>query len=181
MRWSSEPITWPGDLGDGVIIEHASFAFDSLRVIGDAGPGDPRTTANGFIVRWDGDTQPSDIMFAEAPTGVYSQLSLSIDGQLSGNSLELRGRVFIDSEEWEFRVEDDDSLDVTIPISYTLAPPASAVVELHVDFAHALGGIDFEALEVHNGRLELEDGDDQMDAFRDRLIDSFQIADGGGR
>src|SRR5512139_998511 len=70
VAWESRPGAWPGVIQDGVTIDSARFAFDSLRVIGDAGPGDPRTTARSFEVRWEKDRDPpTTIMFADAPTG----------------------------------------------------------------------------------------------------------------
>ena len=82
VHWSSAPTTWPGDLGGGITIESARFKIDSVRVIGDAGPGDPRTTATQFEARWNQETAPADNVFDDAPPGLYSQISLSIDGHL---------------------------------------------------------------------------------------------------
>jgi hypothetical protein len=177
LEWGSEPKTWPADLGDGVVLERATFAFDSLRVVGDAGPGDPRTTKSGFTVRWDQATQPAPIAFTEAPTGLYSQISLLIDGQLSGESFDLRGRVFLDGSDWEFRIDDDSPLPVTLAIDQTLTPPQVATVKLRVNFKHALDAIDFRSLERDSGRLELGSDDPQMVLFRAKLVESFEIDD----
>jgi hypothetical protein len=177
LEWGSEPRTWPADLGDGVVLERATFAFDSLRVVGDAGPGDPRTTKSGFTVRWDQVTQPAAITFAEAPTGLYSQISLVIDGQLSGESFDLRGRVFLDDTDWEFRIEDDSPLPVTLAIDQTLTPPQVATVKLRVNFKHALDAIDFSGLGRDGGRLVLDRDDPQMVAFRAKLMASFETDD----
>jgi hypothetical protein len=175
LEWGSEPRTWPADLGDGVVLERATFAFDSLRVVGDAGPGDPRTTKSGFTVRWDQVTQPAAITFAEAPTGLYSQISLVIDGQLSGDSFDLRGRVFLDGSDWDFRIDDDSPLPVTIAIDQILSPPQVATVRLRVNFKHALDAIDFDSLDRDSGRIELGSGDPQMIVFRAKLMESFEI------
>jgi hypothetical protein len=177
VEWGSEPHSWPADLGDGVVLERATFAFDSLRVVGDAGPGDPRTTKSGFTVRWDPSTQPSPITFADAPTGLYSQISLVIDGQLSGESFDLRGRVFLDDTDWEFRIEDDSPLPVTLAIDQTLTPPQVATVKLRVNFKHALDAIDFSGLGRDGGRLVLDRDDPQMVAFRAKLMASFETDD----
>lgn len=176
--WSSQPETWPGSLGDGVTIERATFAFDSLRVVGDAGPGDPRTTATGFEVRWDDSTSPDTIMFGDAPTGLYSQVSVLIDGHLANDSFELRGHVQLGETNWEYRIEDISPLAITVPIEKTLTPPATATVLLRINFQHALDSVDFSMLGVDEGRLELENGDAQMAVFRAKLVESFEIASG---
>lgn len=177
VAWASQPLTWPCDLGDGVILDRATFAFDSLRVVGDAGPGDPRTTATGFTVRWDDMTTPPAIGFLEAPTGLYSQVSLVIDGNQTFDSFDLRGHVQLDGTDWEFRIIDDNPLTLTLPMEKTLSPPGTAVVNLRVSFQRALDVIDYRMLEVDEGRLHLQSGDPQMDAFRTQLVSSFEVID----
>lgn len=181
MQWSSSPQSWPGDLGDGVTIERATFAFDSLRVVGDAGPGDPRTTASGFMVRWDDNTTPSDLTFSDAPTGLYSQVSMAIDGHLSTETFEIRGHVNVNGTDYEYQIEGDNSVAVTVAIDKTLMPPATATVTLQINFKHALDALDFTTLEIESGRIELSDGDPQMPVFRQKLVESFEITDGSAR
>jgi hypothetical protein len=180
VQWSSTPESWPGDVGNGATIERATFAFDSLRVVGDAGPGDPRTTASGFMVRWDDNTKPSDIMFSDAPTGLYSQVSMAIDGHLTTETFELRGHVNVGGTDYEYRIDSDNPLAVTVGIDKTLMPPEAATVELRLNFAHALDSLDFSALDIDGGRIELGDGDAQMPTFRTKLVESFEISDDGG-
>ena len=181
VEWSSQPTPVPGDLGDGVTLERARFAFDSLRVIGDAGPGDPRTTASGFEVRWDDTSRPEAILFTEAPTGLYSQVSLQIDGHLVDDSYELRGRVFLNGTDWEYRIEDKNPLGLTVQIDETLIPGDQAIVRLRINFKHAIDAIDFELLDIDEGRLELDESDTQMPGFRQKLVESFEIINAGAR
>jgi hypothetical protein len=80
VRWASRPTTWPADVGSTIIVERVRFALDSLRVIGDAGPGDLRTTKDAFELRWEESRDPpEDIKFESAPTGLYSQIALQVD------------------------------------------------------------------------------------------------------
>src|SRR5438094_9495192 len=72
VRWSSRPETWPAQVDTGLTLTSARFACDSLRVIGDAGPGDVRTTSKDFEVFWDDSNAPDSIKFADAPPGLYS-------------------------------------------------------------------------------------------------------------
>ena len=175
VRWSSAPTTWPGDLGNGVTIDSARFKMDSLRVIGDAGPGDPRTSATAYEARWDEGTKPADNVFADAPPGLYSQISISIDGHLTEASYELRGHVFVSSQQYEYRIEDQNALTFTVQTDKMLAPGGEATIGLRVNFIHAIDVVNFAALPVEEGRLELESGNAQMPTFRANLVESFEI------
>src|SRR5690606_2397487 len=53
LSWSSDPESWPGEIGDGLTVERATLVFDNLRLVGDAAPGDPRTTKSDFLLQWD--------------------------------------------------------------------------------------------------------------------------------
>jgi hypothetical protein len=174
VQWESTPASWPAQLGDGVVLDRASFAVDNLRVIGDAGPGDPRTTASNLDVRWDSNTQPAAITLPEAPSGLYSQLSLLIDGQLTERSYELRGEAMIGDSSVDLRIRDDDPLAFTHVIDQTLAPGGGVTITVRVKFAHALDALDLPAL-VEDGRIDLQTGDPAMVLFRAKLIESFEV------
>ena len=178
VDWSSQPAAWPSDLGDAVTLERASFAIDSLRVIGDAGPGDPRTTKVTFEVRWDESSQPSDVLFSDAPPGLYSQVSIVLDGH-SSDAFEIRGRAYINGNDWEYRIEDTTPLGFTIPIDKVLSPGDLVTLAVHVDFVHALDSIDFSTLRIDEGHLELESTDTQMPVFRQKLVESFVFVSSG--
>lgn len=179
--WSSTPETWPGDLGAGVELEQARFALNSLRVVGDAGPGDPRTTIGNMEMgfAWDsGEQRPTDITFDDAPTGLYSQVAIVFDQTSSSgnsNSYELRGEVQVGSEDVEFRIQDDQPLTFNVDVDEMVSPGESAVVVLRINFKHAIDSLDFSMLEVDDNRLELEDGDPQMAVFRTKLVESFEV------
>lgn len=172
---------WPSTT-DGVTIERARFALDNLRVVGDAGPGDPRTTAStlelGFA--WSASEQrPGAITFDDAPPGLYSQVALVIDGNTSSDSYEIRGRVIVDSDEKEFRIEDNNPLAFNVGVDEMLNAGESATIQLRINFKHALDAVDWDTVESDDGRLQLEDGDAQMGTFRTKLIESFEIVNAG--
>ena len=175
VAWSSEPAVWPSDLGDAVTLERARFAVDSLRVIGDAGPGDPRTTQVTFEVRWDDTSQPLDVVFSEAPPGLYSQVSIVVDGHLADDSFEIRGHAFVAGNDWEYRIEDQNPLGFTVPIDKVLNPGRATTVAVRINFTHALDAIDFSTLRIEDGHLQLQSTDTQMPVFRQKLVESFEI------
>jgi hypothetical protein len=180
VEWSSSPSTWPSSPEDGLTIEKARFALDSLRVVGDAGPGDPRTSIANMELGFDWDSvgqRPSTIAFDDAPTGLYSQVALAFDGGTE-DAFEIRGHVRVNSVDWEYRIQDSQPLTFNVGISEMVSPGETAVVRLRINFAHALDIVDFATLDTSDGRLELDNGDSQMSQFRATLIESFEVAAG---
>lgn len=177
LAWDAQPTTWPGDVGRGVTIERATFAVDSVRIVGDAAPGDPRTTASALELQWDQAGTPAAVVFPDAPGGVYSQLSLRIDGLVAGPSLSIGGRVVRDDGDYAFTIVEDSPVSVTLALDASLAPPAPLTVVVRIDFEHVLDAIDFAAIDDSGGTLEIASDDPQMATVRTKLVESFSIAD----
>lgn len=176
VTWASDPDTpWPGDLGDGVTIERAMFAFDSLRLVGDAAPGDPRTSKRSFELVWENASAPADVGFPDAPGGVYSQLSILIDGHVAGPSIEWRGRARVNSVDYAYRITDDSPFSLTLSIDKTLRPPDVTTLGLEIDFDNVLDAINFDMLDETGGVLELDNADPQITVFRTALMDNVDV------
>ncbi len=181
LQWSSAPSGWPSTV-DGVTLERARFLMSSLRVVGDAGPGDPRTTQSAMELgfAWtSSDQRPTTITFDDAPTGLYSQVAIAFDGG-SNDAYEIRGTVEVGSNTFDFRIEDSIPLTFNVSIDEMVSPGETAVIPLRINFSHALDSVDWATLDINDGRLELESGDPQMSMFRVTLIESFEIVSGGG-
>lgn len=175
VRWSTRPIGWPADLGSNVTLESAQFAVDSLRVIGDAGPGDLRTTEDAFELRWRaGEDLPQDIKFDNAPTGLYSQLALQIDGNVVEDSYELKGTVVVNNNVEDFVIEDANPLPINLSIDKSLSAGSTATIDIEIDFAHAISSVDFTTLNKSDGALQLDEGDVDIVEFRKKLVESFK-------
>ena len=69
LPWNVTPDI-PSTLSGNTTIESATFRISSLRVIGDADPGDPRTTQASFVVQWGSELEPQAIVFNTAPSGL---------------------------------------------------------------------------------------------------------------
>jgi len=179
VEWSSSPAMWPSDT-NGVRLEKARFALDSLRVIGDAGPGDPRTSTTEIDLRWEKDIAPGEIMFDDAPTGLYSQVALALDGHTTTKSFRIEGKVDVGSNNYDFRIEADAPLAFNVGIDTMVSPGDFATISLRVNFTNALDSVDWANVDISDGNLELQDGDAQMSLFRLKLVESFEIVSGGG-
>jgi len=176
VTFTSKP-TIPGNVEDTLTLDSATFAFDNLQVIGDAGPGDTRTTATGFELRFDSMSMPGPIDFPNAPSGVYSKLSFQIDGHLVNASYHLKGQVNVGGTWTPYDIEDHNALSLSLDINRTLDPGGTDTIGVIVDFHDALNGVDWTMVPYDDGRLELETTSSQMPAFRARLVDKFSIDD----
>ena len=166
VTWSADPQI-PGDLGPlgdpsnttTVSVSRAQFRIDTLRIIGDAGPGDPRTTANNFLALWQHDENPSPISFMDAPIGLYSKVSLAIDGHLVNDSVEIDGTVQIAGTNHPFRIRDRNILPIALDTDQMLAPGDSIKIGLTVDLRKGfveLGPSEWANAKTDNGTLVLE-------------------------
>jgi hypothetical protein len=181
LQWSSAPSGWPSTV-DGVTLERARFLMSSLRVVGDAGPGDPRTTQSAMELgfAWTStDQRPTTITFDDAPTGLYSQVAIVFDGG-SNDAYEIRGTVDVGSDTYEFRIEDGTPLTFNVAIDEMVSPGDTAIIPLRINFSHALDSLDWASLDISDNRIELDDGDPEMSLFRTKLVESFEIVSGGG-
>jgi hypothetical protein len=175
VRWSTKPLAWPADLGSTVTLEDARFQLDSLRVIGDAGPGDLRTTKDAFEVRWqEGGDPPVDIKFDSAPTGLYSQIALQIDGNVVEESYELKGTVVVNNNLEDFVIEDSNPLPINLSIDKSLSAGSTATIDIEIDFAHALSAVDSSSMNKSDGKLQLDEGDAGIVELRKKIVESFK-------
>jgi hypothetical protein len=176
ITWSTTPATIPGsagtDDGDVLTIDSAMFTVETLEIIGDAGDGSDTRTA--LVLDWGSDgSVPASVHLPSAPPGMYSKLSLHVDGALVGDSYTITGTATIAGIVTPFEIHDQDDLSVTIDVYGTLGPTDTLTLPIAIDLARALRTIDYEELAVTAGKLELTTDDDQMDSFRDQLRDSF--------
>lgn len=177
IEWSSDPSEWPSASFNGISLRRARFSLESLRVVGDAAPGDPRTTASSLAINWDDQEKPASITFDDAPPGLYSQVALVFDGMSDNDSYSIQGRVLVGGEDYEFRIEDSEPLTFNLAIDERLDPGEQAVIRLRVNFVGALQAIDWSKVDSSDGRKKVEDDDEELAAFRTKLIESFEIVD----
>ena len=148
------------------------FRVANLRVIGDAGPGDTRTSKDTFQVAWSEGTAPGTIEFADAPSGMYSKLALLADGNLVDYSYEVQGTVRINDVTHPFKIHDRSPVAVALDTEVELDPGEGAVLDLKLDLQPALDVLDFTTLHDDDGTLELDTFDSQMSDFRDKMMEA---------
>ena len=180
VRWATEPGVIPGEVGGDITVSNLLFRVANLRVIGDAGPGDTRTSVDSIQLGWSAATVPATVSFGDAPTGVYSRVILLADGNLVAYSYEIAGIVKLDNVPTAFKIHDRSSLAISLDTSTTLDPGKSAGITVKARIDQALQSLDFRQLAHVDGALVLDTNDSAMSNFRNKMMtDVFESHDDG--
>jgi len=178
VAWSAKP-SLPGALSDTLVVSDARFQISSLELIGDAGPGDERTTHSKYLLTWDSAGGPTHDTFPDAPVGMYSKITVNMSsGTLGAWSYQFHGTWRDAGVTKPFKIEDRVSLRATLDCQQMLAAAGSTTIPISVELDDAISKIDFRHLpQDDNGVLTLTTGTSGMLEFRDRLSKGFQIPD----
>lgn len=163
----------PGPVGRDITVSRALFRVARLRVIGDAGPGDTRTSRDQLVLDWNAGTRPAAIEFADAPSGLYSKVLIDTDGETVADSYDITGTVRLRGESRAFRVHDLEPLKIAIDTSVALDPGKRAAVNIQLELGAAFEDLDFSDVPEEDGILELSMDDSQLSKFRNRLKSAF--------
>ena len=182
VPWNVNPDV-PGTLPTGVTIESATFRMSSLRVIGDAGASDPRTTQQSFTIAWDSTQKPAPITFSMAPSGLYSKVSFSIDGAIVADSYVITGHANVSSNGfctggagvYAYTIHDAFVLSVDLSANAELDPGTAISLPIKLDLASCIAAVDWDKVDCDSGKLNLDTNDTWLGVFRQLLIASFSI------
>ncbi len=172
VTWSTAPVV-PGPVGLTASISRLELHVSSVRVIGDAGPGDTRTSKDSVDLKWKDGESPSDILFKEAPAGLYSSVDLGVGGDLE--QLEIEGSALIGGSWMDFEIQDQATISASLPLALTLAAGDSATIPIVFDLGPALAAVPFDQLAIEEGRRHLDTGDAAMAAVRAALIAGIHL------
>jgi len=179
VTWTPVPANLPGDITSELSVDRVTFGVASLRVVGDAGPGDPRTFLDDLKLEWDSGDKPDQLTFANAPPGLYSRVEWLLDTK---NLLreddpiyvfEIVGDVEVNSQSEHYKIRETAQLPISFAVNANLVPPNDATIDITVDVAHIVEAVDFEALPEMQGDLFLGPGDPQMPAIRTKVVEAF--------
>jgi hypothetical protein len=180
VRWATEPVVIPGQVGGDITVSSLLFRVANLRMIGDAGPGDTRTSVDSIQLGWSAEMVPATVRFGDAPTGLYSRIILLADGNQVSYSYEIGGIVKLDNVSTTFTIHDRSSLAISLETSTTLDPGKSAAITVKARIDQALQSLDFRQLAHVDGGLVLDTNDSAMSNFRNKMMtDVFESHDDG--
>jgi hypothetical protein len=149
----------------------ATFLLRSLEVVGDSGSA--ATTRHDLRLGWTGESQPTAVVFGDAPPGLYSKVTLDIDGTPPSASYEIRGTALINGNPEPFRIVDDQRIQADVQVDVTLAPAGMASISVELDLRNALD-LDYDSFDVDNGVYTLGPGDPGISEFREDLERAFK-------
>lgn len=168
----------PGAAKHDVVLSRVLFRLAYLRIIGDAGPGDTRTSRDHFQLEWKDGTNPPSVAFADAPAGLYSKVSIRADGETVAPSYEIVGSVTAKDGVFPFRIHDLEPLEISIDTGVALDPGQTAEVLVRLELDSAFDGINFSDLPLDQGVLDFATDDRQMPKFRNRMRSAFATTRG---
>jgi len=150
VTWETQP-SIPGSFGSGVTVSSVTFKVARLEVIGDTG-STVETTQSNFDVVWSAAMAPFPINFPFAQPGLYSKVSLQIDGDVTAPSYEILGTVVIGGSTEPFRISDTAVLQVDVDgYSIALMAGRSMNVPIQVKLQDVIDGVDFAMLPTPGG------------------------------
>jgi hypothetical protein len=161
----------PGMTAADRTLDDVRLHADTVRAIGDAAPGDSRTTEDDYELRWHESTHPDTIGFDRAPAGVYSTVEVRIEeGGGDEHGILIEGEAQIEEAWVPYRIEAEEGLTIAIATTTTLPVGGSETIEIQVDLARMIAAIDFSAHPIVEGRIEI-DGEDP--AIRTAIREAF--------
>lgn len=174
VTWTASPAL-PGPVGARVEVHELRIAYSSLRVLGDAAPGDRRTSRDFTDAEWESDRTPRPIDFPSAPPGLYASVELGVGG--GPEELAIHGTVDLGGgAPIPFEIEDEASNPVVLDLAVDLRPGASATVPLVVDLGPVLAAVPFEQLPVVAGHISLHRDDPRMGPVRAAMAAAVTVA-----
>jgi hypothetical protein len=181
VNWTAQQPSIPGDIGTTISVTSLLFHVQNLRVIGDAGPGDTRTSADTFQLSWAQGAMPPAVVFTDAPSGLYSRVIFLADGNLVDYSYVIAGTAKVDDVTKPFLIHDRSPLAISLDTSAMLEPGHGATLGMSIRLDGALQSVDFHQFSDESGTLELDTFDSAMTDFRDKMqndVFTVNVAEG---
>ena len=173
ITWVASPAI-PGAINNSVTVTSASFTLARIQAIGDAG-GDSR---DDLVLGWALESSPPAIVLPDAPSGIYSKVTLAIDGGTALDiAYQIEGTAKVNGQPTPFEIHDRNAIDIEVKdFDVTLPPVGTATLGIKLDLRDALGNLDFQSLDMDDGKLTLDTSDPQMPDFRSDLKQAFKRA-----
>ena len=174
ITWSVAPGV-PGPVATGLTVQELHIAYSSVRLIGDAAPGDARTSQGDTEIEWDATRGPPPIEFPAAPPGRYQRLELGVGG--GAEAFAIHGTVTLGGTPTRFEVEDEAPNPVTLePLGVDLPAGASKTIPLVIELTPVLDLVPFADLPLINGELTLRRSDPRMVPVRTAMAAAVHVA-----
>jgi len=160
-----------------LVLEDVRLDLENVRAVGDAAPGDSRTTRDQLRLEWwgsdDGDdpnNQPVIVTFDQAPPGLYSNVFAELEHYEMQGTAEV-----VEDNERDFEIQDTpSSLAISIPLGgVMLEAGETRRVVIEVNCGAAVLGVPWDEVDEEDGDLVVDSGSPQVGAVRDAMADAF--------
>ena len=164
-------------------LDEVRLDLEDVRAVGDAAPGDERTSRDELRLEWrggassgeGGDDEPQNepvvVTFDQAPPGLYSRLFAELV------AYQIEGTVVVaEGGERDFEIDDSPSTGIAISISLggvTLEAGETRRIIVEVSCADAVLDTPWDQVEEDEGELVVEDGSPQVAAVREAMQAAF--------
>ncbi|HTJ42548.1 MAG TPA: hypothetical protein VL463_10670 [Kofleriaceae bacterium] len=167
----------PGDLFPGATLDDVDLAIKDLRLTGDAASAtDDRTRAPFLDLEWKSDTAPRPAMFPTAPPGRYSKIAFKLEND-TGDAFRIHGTIlWFDGQVHPFEIEDDNGVDISVPMDVTLPVGDKAGDTLEVHMVGIFAGIDWQNAKLDDDGTVKVTSDTDLHEVRDRFGGAFSAA-----
>ncbi len=162
------------------VLKEVRIDLENFRAVGDAAPGDERTSRDELQLAWKGsdddggeepDNEPVIVTFDQAPPGLYSNVFAEV------KSFRLRGEVEpVEETEREFEITDEPSTELAISIplgGVVLEAGESRRVVIEVSCGAAVLGVPWDQVVEQDGKLVVDSGSPYIGAVHDAMRAAF--------
>lgn len=170
----------PQTLEGDVVIERVVLGITVLRAIGDAAPGDLRTTRTEDKLgdfEWSNGLSPIPHLFEEAPPGMYSTVELRVARSVRANAaVDIFGRVPRAGTVVPFEIKAvAPNVSVSVDVNKVLPPRRLETITIQLDVESLVEDIDWAAVPLTGeGRLFIGDGDPEMSKVTSQIKGAFK-------
>ncbi len=176
FKWLAKPAPQAG-VGANMVIKEIRLPLRDVRAVGDAAPGDIRTSVATLDLRWDDGHAPQVLTFPLAPPGLYSRFEFRVQS-VDGKGYELKGEVTVAGHEdtLKFDIHDNQMLPVSLPLSeLELKVGEVENIEVSLNVAAVLAVIDWQSMQDDDGSYEIDEQSPQIGVIRAALASSFSV------
>lgn len=166
-------------------IRSAEFKLSRPRAIGDAAPGDSRTTRAMVELEWgedddDSESASAELVFPRAPAGIYSWLRAEVV------EYEISGTVTVDVDDTptvvEFEVEDEPPGDLSLEIDLNRVELPADIqlwrIAITVDLANMVVDLPWDDVPADGeGKRVVDRASEHIDDVRDDVTNAFTSDD----
>ncbi|HTM21190.1 MAG TPA: hypothetical protein VL172_11795 [Kofleriaceae bacterium] len=146
-----------------VVITEADYWLTDVRAVGDAAPGDSRTSRESYQVQFDG----SRLDFPLAPQGIYSYLLAAVD------HYQLQGTMVQGANTYGFEIDDQPSaLELQIDLKQLELGAEPVVCVIQIDLRKITQEVDWAPLQPdEDDEIEIQSDYPDIAKLRDRADD----------